>query len=211
MPEARSAQPRAADGPAVRAFLAIPRDPAWGESAARLVEALRPTSPDAAWTRPESWHVTIKFLGDGTPEALEDFSRALAPAASAVRSGALFPGGATVFPSRGPARVLGLGFARSASLEDLEGLASAAEREARRLGLKQEDRPFHPHVTLARLPSRWPRDAVERFRRVAGEWKVPAFRAAACVLFGSRLGPRGAVHIPLAEWAFRADGAGATA
>jgi len=211
MPEARDDMAEAAAGRAVRAFLAIPRDFVWGESAARLVETLRAASPGAAWTRPESWHVTIKFLGDGSPETLEDFSRALAPAASSVRGGTLLPGGAAVFPPRGPARVLALGFAPTASLDDLNGLASAAESEARRLGLKQEDRGFHPHVTLARIRSRWPRDAVDRFRRAAGEWKLPGFRAEACVLFGSRLGPGGAVHTPLAEWAFRSAGRGVTA
>ncbi len=211
MPEARSEETRAAARPAVRAFLAVPRDPVWEESAARLVETLRPTSPDAAWTRPASWHVTIKFLGDGSAEALENFSRALGPAASAVRGGGLLPAGAAVFPSRGPARVLALGFARTSSLEDLDGLASAAEREARRFGLKQENRAFHPHVTLARIRSRWPPDAVERFRRVAGEWKLPEFRAEGCVLFASRLGPAGAVHTPLAQWAFRAVAREATA
>ena len=108
-------------------------------------------------------------------------------------------------------RVLGLGFARTGWLEDLDGLASTAEREARRLGLKREDRAFHPHVTLARIQTRWRSDAVERFRRAAGEWNLPEFRAQACVLFGSRLGPGGAVHTPLSEWPFRAAGRGATA
>ena len=207
MPEAGSA----GAAPALRAFVAVPRDPFWSESARQFVETLRPVSPDAAWTRPAAWHLTLKFLGDASADALETFAHALSPAVTALPPGTLRVEGATVFPPRGAARVLGLGFARARTLEDLEALAFAAEREARSLGLQREERAFHPHVTLARVRSPWPREAVDRFRRAAAEWKFPDFPVRASVLYRSRLAPGGAVHTPIAEWPFGATGAGATA
>jgi 2'-5' RNA ligase len=52
-------------------------------------------------------------------------------------------------------------------------------------------------VTLARIRSPWPREAVEKFRREADAWSLPPFRLSAVVLYESRLGPSGASHIPL--------------
>ncbi|HYK42487.1 MAG TPA: RNA 2',3'-cyclic phosphodiesterase [Thermoanaerobaculia bacterium] len=193
----------------IRAFLALPPDPEWGASAHALVEELRPASPPASWTRPSSWHLTVKFLGQATREALVSFAEAIALQASQMEPGDLPRGGPAVFPSRGPARVLAVGFAPAAALTGLERLAAAAENAARRLGLEREDRPFRPHVTLARLRARWPAAAVDRFRKTAASWPLPAWKARRCVLYASRLGPAGAVHTELAEWPLGAASASA--
>lgn len=186
----------------VRAFLALPPDPEWGESALGIVSELRAASPPASWTKPSSWHLTLKFLGQATRDALASFSDAMARPAAETAEGDLPPGGAAVFPARGPARVLALGFAPSPALSALERLAAAAETASRRLGLEPEERPFRPHVTLARLREKWPAAAVERFRTVAASTSLPAWKARRCVLYASRLGPQGAVHTELAAWRF---------
>ena len=186
----------------MRAFLAIPRDAAWSESTRRFVETVRGTLPEAGWTRPPAWHLTIKFLGEASPEALAAFGESISRAAAAVAPGELRAQGAIVFPSRGPARVLAIEFAPSEALAGLDRLAATAEEEARRLGLEREDRRFHPHVTLARARSRWPARAVDRFREAAAAWAFPPWRAGSCVLYASRLEPSGAVHTPVGEWPF---------
>lgn len=195
----------------VRAFVALPRDPTWAESARLFVEAMLPVSPHTSWSRTDTWHVTVKFVGRAPAADLETFARSLALLAAAVPAGDLRTDGAAVFPPRGPTRVLGLGFARTRALEDLEAFAAAAEKEARTLGLQPEDRAFRPHVTLARMRAPWPREAVDFFRRAAAEWKFPDFEMRAGVLYGSRLARGGAVHTPIARWPFRATGEGASA
>ncbi|HEY6148205.1 MAG TPA: RNA 2',3'-cyclic phosphodiesterase [Thermoanaerobaculia bacterium] len=200
------------DAGTIRAFLALPPDPEWGESALGIVSELRAASPPASWTKPSSWHLTLKFLGQATRDALASFSDAMARPAAETAQGELPPGGAAVFPPRGPARVLALGFAPSPALSALEKLAAAAETASRRLGLEREDRPFRPHVTLARVRERWPAAAVERFRTAATSRSLPAWKAHRCVLYASRLGPAGAVHTELAAWPFAGpSGAGGTA
>ncbi len=42
----------------IRAFLAIPTDGLWVESARDLVARLKESLPRASWTNPESWHLT---------------------------------------------------------------------------------------------------------------------------------------------------------
>jgi RNA 2',3'-cyclic 3'-phosphodiesterase len=186
----------------LRAFLAVPPDPEWSESAARLVAEIEPGSPPAGWTRPSSWHVTLKFLGAAARDALAVFSRAVGPVAAALSPLDLASAGPAVFPAHGPARVLGIAIGPADAVARIADLVRTAEREARTLGLAREDRAFHPHVTLARIRSRWPSGAVARFRDDASRWPFPAWRARSCVLYSSRLGGAGAVHTPLTEWIF---------
>ena len=107
-----------------------------------------------------------------------------------------------MFPPRGPARVLGIAIGAADAVARLADLARMAEREARTLGLAQENRAFYPHVTLARIRSPWPPGAVTRFRDDASRRPFPAWRVRSCVLYSSRLGSGGAVHTPITEWVF---------
>lgn len=187
----------------VRAFLAIPEDPEWSESARAFVETLRPLSPEASWTRPSSWHLTLKFLGDATRAAIEEFARGVEPVAEALAPVTLAAAGPAMFPDRGPVRVLGIALGPVETLDRITALVDASEGQARRLGLSREFRSFRPHVTLARLRVRWPAAAVARFREEATRWPFPGWRARSCVLYESRLDRAGTVHTPLAKWTFR--------
>jgi RNA 2',3'-cyclic 3'-phosphodiesterase len=186
----------------IRAFLAIPSDGLWVESARGLLARLEPSLPRASWTKPSSWHLTLKFFERIPPEPVTAFGAAIGRVAAELVPGEMRSGGAVVFPARGPARVLGVGFAPSPALDEVSRLAREAEEQARALGLPEEKRAFHPHVTLARLRSSWPDEAVETFRREVEAWSFPAWQARACVLYESRLLPEGAAHTPLEEWSF---------
>lgn len=186
----------------MRAFLAVPPDPAWAGLAAELVHRLRPSLPPASWTRPESWHLTLRFFAEIAVEAAERCAAEIFLAAGRSPGGALPFGGSVAFPARGRPRVLGLRFAPSPGLAGLEDLAREAEAAARRAGAEPEEREYHPHVTLARIRSPWPHGAVEQFRREADAWDLPPFRLSGVVLYQSRLGPSGATHVPLREFAW---------
>lgn len=186
----------------IRAFLAVPSDPMWVESARGLVERLRGSLPEASWTKPESWHITLRFLGDVSASAIETFASQVAPAAAEMVPGEIHSRDAVVFPPKGPARVLGVGFAPSEILEGIVRLAAVAEQAARAAGMEEVRRPFHPHVTLARLRQPWPREAVASYAREIDSWAFPPWQARACVLYSSRLEKEGAVHTPLQEWSF---------
>jgi 2'-5' RNA ligase len=193
----------------MRVFLAVPPDPGWTERARALVERLRRDSPPASWTRPESWHLTLKFLGEVSEETVSAFGRAIEPALAAASPGSLATEGALLLPGSGRPRVLGLGFAGgSAGPASLADVAAAAERAFRTLGGEPETRAFRPHVTLARVGRPWPREAVERYVRETDAWTFPEWPVRRCVLYQSRLAPSGAVHTPLHEWTLAAGTAG---
>lgn len=186
----------------MRAFLAVPADPAWAAAAAPVAARLRAESPRASWTRADAWHLTVKFLGEVSEENARGFGDDVAAAASESRSGALPTAGALVLPPRGRPRVLAAGFAPSDVGAALAELARRADQAAARIGVEREGRSFRPHVTLARVRDPWPAAAVEAFRRALDGAGLPAFRCERCVLYESRLNPLGAVHTPLRTFAF---------
>ncbi|HSB35982.1 MAG TPA: RNA 2',3'-cyclic phosphodiesterase [Thermoanaerobaculia bacterium] len=186
----------------IRAFLAIPTDGLWVESARDLVARLKESLPRASWTRPESWHLTLKFFERISAEDVRALAAAVGPLAAALVPGEMKAAGAVVFPPRGAARVLGVGFEPTSVMDEVSRLARAAEAESRRLGLPEERRPFHAHVTFGRLRFPWPPDAVESFRREIASWTFPPWHARSCVFYESRLLREGAVHTPLEEWSF---------
>jgi 2'-5' RNA ligase len=83
---------------------------------------------------------------------------------------------------------------------ELAALAAALDGATAALGLKTEERGYHPHVTLARIKDQ---SQVRGLRgRVAevgepgfGEFDVRAFH-----LYESRTGPRGSVYTKLATY-----------
>lgn len=99
---------------------------------------------------PESWHLTLRFLGDTPPEQRERLTAELAAAPLGPPLQIVF-GGLGAFPSPARARVLWLGVEQGR--EPLRALAHAAEQVARRAGFAAERRPFAPHLTLSRLRS----------------------------------------------------------
>jgi 2'-5' RNA ligase len=192
------------EGERVRAFLAVPPDGGWTESARAFLARTRPGLPDASWTRPESWHLTLKFLGEVSRDWLSRFANAVGPVVIRLPAPVLTTRGAVIFPPRGPARVLGMGFTENAGSHALADLAREAEDLAREMGMEPERRSFHPHATFARLRHPWPADAVARFREEAGSWAFPIWPVRSCVLYESRLSPGGAVHMPVGQWSLAA-------
>jgi RNA 2',3'-cyclic 3'-phosphodiesterase len=188
----------------VRAFLAIPPDPEWVAAAAPVVARLRAELPRASWTRPDAWHLTLKFLGEVPEDAAERFAAELGPWAAAARAGELPSAGALLLPPGRRARVLAAGFAPSAAGAALEELARRADEAAAGLGVERERRAFRPHVTFARLREPWPAESLDAFREAVGGASLPGYRVAGCVLYASRLHPAGAVHTPVRTLPFAA-------
>lgn len=117
------------------------------EHIARLRERL--PLARAGWERAEKLHLTLKFFGDVEQSRASALSAALALAAKRVEPFPLRLAGAGAFPPRGNPRVLWLG------LNDETGsfarLHQAVEQECAAAQFKREERPFHPHLTIARL------------------------------------------------------------
>ena len=61
----------------MRIFIALDIDEALRERIQRFLEGVRGFAPDARWVRPESLHVTLKFIGEKPDETVEEIKRTL--------------------------------------------------------------------------------------------------------------------------------------
>jgi RNA 2',3'-cyclic 3'-phosphodiesterase len=134
------------DRPRVRLFAAVELPDAARAAIEAATQHLRTTLSGLRWVPAENLHLTLVFLGWVDPDQVdpirEELEVAAAPAAP-FRAGL---GAAGRFPDRGTARVVWFGFTSGAAeLDDLAGRVrrGVAHRVA-------EDRPFRPHVTVAR-------------------------------------------------------------
>ncbi|MGB9206015.1 MAG: RNA 2',3'-cyclic phosphodiesterase, partial [Terriglobales bacterium] len=126
----------------MRLFIGIPLAPVVVEELAALTERLQSPSDGLRWSAPGGWHITLQFLGKTSTEQYA----CLVPALRQIRFSPfaiqLEPPG---FFDRAGVFFAGVGI--SSHLIRLQGLVIAATKPC---GFVPEDRPYHPHITLAR-------------------------------------------------------------
>lgn len=169
-----------------RLFWAVPlREEVRGALSSHLRAELGREGIPGRSPRPESWHLTLRFLGDVTASQydllLGAWRRREAGKCFQVTFGAL-----GAFPRPARASVLWIGLSDQAG--GLVRLARLAEESAVEAGFAHEKRAFHPHMTLSRL--RPPADLRETIQKV----KPPsiAMMVEQLVLYRSHLGSQGA-------------------
>ena len=158
--------------------------------AGRLAEAARTmlqagTGRSIRWTRPDDMHITLSFLGSVEPTRLEQIQQSLA----ALHAGRLHLrlSGIGVFANAG---MLLVKLEPSVALLNLGEQISLAMESC---GFPREQRPYLPHVTLAR--------AKGRIRIAPGRGNEPAFQqsfaASEFRLYQSFTPPEGARYLIL--------------
>jgi RNA 2',3'-cyclic 3'-phosphodiesterase len=129
----------------MRLFIALDIDDAIRKRIQRFLEGVSGFAPDARWVRPESLHVTLKFVGEKPIETGEEIKRALS--AVHAESFEISFRGYGFFPTTKAARVFWIGIE---SGPQLPCLAKAVDEATFTLGIAKEDHAFTPHLTLAR-------------------------------------------------------------
>jgi len=172
---------------------------------ARLRAAAADLPLKISWERVEKLHLTLKFLGEIEAERREALRRAAERAAGGVErfEARLRDGGA--FPPRGNPRVLWLGL--DDETQAIARLQERLEAECARENFPREARPFHPHITIARI--RIPAAASARhLAKLHGEMKFepPAsFNVNDLVVMRSELGAGGSRYTPLSRHELKAE------
>jgi RNA 2',3'-cyclic 3'-phosphodiesterase len=192
----------------MRLFIALDIDDAIRERIIRFVEGVSAFAPDARWTKPESLHVTLKFIGEQPEPEVERIKNALTTVA-AIPAEIHFRGYG-FFPTAKSPRVFWLGLGAS---PDLAALATAIDEKMASLGIRKEDHAFSAHLTLARgrggsgSPRRNKTDAPNRtFHRLQEKLApltAPQFgtmTAREFFLYQSHLSPKGSKYTKLASF-----------
>jgi RNA 2',3'-cyclic 3'-phosphodiesterase len=184
--------------PRLRLFVAVELSEAIKHAIGELIEPLRAIE-GFRWTPVENLHLTLAFLGWVHHERVQEVTARLAGAAADQVGFEARLGGAGGFPERGKARVLWVGFVDEAG--ELAALAAAVRRALGEL-FPPDERPFRPHVTVARA-----RSGPQRVGATIGGPAGPAFGVDTITLFRSRLGGDHARYEVLERWPLGAQAA----
>ena len=179
----------------IRAFTAISIPPEIVEALGRLIGEVDRLGLHARLSRPEAIHLTLKFLGNieetrvlAVTEKLQEVASSSPPFGLRIRN-------LGVFPRPSQPRVVWVGIDAGDELAELQ---RKVETSLESLGFDREDRPFKPHLTLARIKSRRGiarlLDFLDQNRATVdlGELFVRDYH-----LFQSELKPQGAVYTRL--------------
>mgnify|MGYP003345852389 CR=1 FL=1 len=101
------------------------------------------------WVRPESMHLTLKFLGDIDEAQVPAIGEALEGIARGQSAFVVEASGAGVFPDLRAPRIVWAGLTGAA--DRLTQLAAAVESALTPLGVPAESNLFAPHLTIARV------------------------------------------------------------
>ncbi|HUN87790.1 MAG TPA: RNA 2',3'-cyclic phosphodiesterase [Terriglobales bacterium] len=190
----------------MRLFVALDIPDAIRHAIAAYVDELRRVAPDAKWVRAESFHITLKFIGEwrrDVSEVIEALKKVEAlPVDLAIR-------GSGFFPNPHSSRVFWVGIEADRTLA---ALARRVDEACAALGMERESREFSPHLTLARSGSGSPRPrkdekAVPSMKRLAermADLPAPDFgtiHATEFFLYESKLSPSGAQYKKLKSFA----------
>ena len=157
-----------------------------------LTDRVRSLNLNGRIPRPESIHLTLKFLGQVDREQFTSIQQALHDSARQVAPFDLRIGGLGTFPDLRRPRVLWIGVEECQILWKLK---HELEAELERLGFPRDKRSFRPHLTLMRLKSAPNREQLAEFLRSeaqAGELGV--LGVTAVHLYQSVLKPQGAEY-----------------
>jgi 2'-5' RNA ligase len=178
----------------MRLFVGIPLADVVVRELAAVVARLRSPAADRKppvgglrWTAPESWHITLQFLGETTPEQYE----CLAARLGEVRSTSV----AVQLGELGFFDRAGVFYVDTGLTQGLVALEQRVVAATSKCGFVAESRPFHPHITLARAKGQGrSADLRELGGKIRSQPAFTRFTAREFLLYESHLGPGGSKY-----------------
>lgn len=156
----------------------------------RLVRLVRVPPEGVRAVMAGQMHLTLHFLGDVADETAGQLGTALRTVHSDAFTIDLC--GVGCFPSPRRARVLWAGVQPS---QPLALLHRSVGDVIKACGISVDDRPFAPHVTLARLTPRMPQRWLADVLAATADFVVAAIPVTAFILFHSRRTDDGHEHV----------------
>lgn len=199
----------------MRIFIGIDLDSTVSARIERFLEGVQGFAPEARWVRPKSLHITLKFIGEQPPERVDAIAERLRRIESCEFE--ILSAGYGFFPTAKAPRVFWIGIQAGPQLADLAERIDLATAE---LGIPREERPYSPHLTLARGSARsgspkWRKDdgpnatfaVLEKRIAAMSELDFGTMTAREFILYQSQLSPGGSEYIKLHHFPLRAIGA----
>jgi 2'-5' RNA ligase len=171
----------------MRLFVALPLSSSVGDEIAGISERFTFIGDGLRWTARAAWHITLQFLGNSNPDRLVDLLANLRKVQSPpvpIKLGAL-----GFFDSAG---VL---FVEVDLSPELLGLQQEVVQATSQCGFRPEDRPYHPHITLARAKGKLHKEQGRALdAKMPDGIRFSRFVVSEFLLYESFLGSEGSRH-----------------
>ncbi len=182
----------------MRLFVALEIPRAVRDNLATLIRELRTADRKARWVRPENIHVTLKFIGETPAEKVQDIRDALS-GVHFERGVELSFRGLGFFPNAKRPSVLWAGIDASPNLRSLAG---GIESSLEKLGFPREQRPFVPHLTIARFQTPRIHEPLQSATAQSSGREFGSLRTHEFHLIESKLKPSGAEYTTIESFRF---------
>lgn len=163
------------------------------------------TGEPIRWTRPETIHLTLRFLGETTAAGVDSIRQEAEASARSWASFDLHLVGLGCFPDVRRPRIIWVGASDESG--SLQTIVRDLEQLARQAGFSPEERAFSAHLTIGRVRDRLSPDGARRFASYLGESSMMDFGSIhieSVDLMRSELKPAGPVYSLMAALALGA-------
>jgi 2'-5' RNA ligase len=179
----------------MRAFIAIEVPDELKAKAAKLQERLEMLDIETSIVKPENMHYNLKFLGEINEADSDKVKAVLSRIVPQHAAFDLHIAGAGAFPQVTYARVVWLGAKEGA--QQLSALAEDIELALADMGFGREEKPFTPHLTLARIKSGQHKPELITVLKDMANTDIGTMHVGQVVLFQSQLTPKGPIYTPV--------------
>jgi len=134
----------------IRTFIAIDITEQMRQELSRIQSQLKPDlAGKISWVRPENIHITLRFLGDIGQQMLSQIKQIIADTADTTSGFSVDLGELGAFPKAYNPRVIWVGI--KSGQDKLKALHTQLQEKLNGIGFAQEEKDFHPHLTIARI------------------------------------------------------------
>ena len=182
-----------------RAFMAFTPPAQVAAEIKTLQQALGRHRLNIKWVVPENIHLTLKFLGDITPDEIDAARQAAAQTTTALYSPlSVTLRGIGVFPNYKRPRVIWTGL--SGETAPLFEFQKNLDTNLENAGFKKESRPFKAHLTIGRIKSAMDGKTLGAALENFLDFQSKPFYLETFILYKSVLSPQGPTYTRLAEF-----------
>lgn len=181
----------------LRTFIAIHLPEQLIAALGDLIAGMPPETGAVKWVKPESIHITLKFLGDIRESQRPEIESALENACATTAPFALASGQPGAFANWRKPNVFWVGVTGSKpDWAAMLHLQSAIETQLEAIGFPRENRRFKPHLTIGRVKNPHQTAAIVEHLR-AKSFPEIAIPVASVHLMKSELTRQGAIYFVL--------------
>jgi 2'-5' RNA ligase len=178
----------------IRSFIALEISPEIQAQLGQIQNQLKKSDADVKWVNPQNIHLTLKFLGNVSPEMIEQIKKVITKLSQEHKHFELKITQLGAFPTIEHPRVLWVGIEQG--FKPTIQLAKDLEERLIQLGFLREKRAFTPHLTLGRVRSNQNRKQLKQLLHSI-TFHPQTMPVQTIILFKSTLTPKGALYQPL--------------